>query len=574
MSTASPTVRFGTFEVDLQSRELRKQGMRIRLEEKPFQILELLLETPGHVVTRKALCDRLWPGTFVGYNHSLNTAVNKLRELLGDSAQSPRFVETIPRRGYRFVAPVKNARRPSPSQGKAMVAVLPFENLDCGAEQEYFADGLTEEMISQLGQLDPKRLRVIARTSAIQYKDTKKPIGVIATELGVGHILEGSIRRDGVRIRITAQLIEARGQTHLWSATYDRELRNILSVQQEVARQVGRALALELLPRNPSSPATADPEAHEAYLHGRFLWGKRSENELKKAIECFEKALSIDPSCSRSHSGIADCYGLLCWFGAFPPREAGPLAEAAALRAVALDDSRSEAHASLGLVRYWYNWDWNDAEEKFLRAIELNPSYATARQWYAAYLNSMGRFEEAQRELEKARELDPLSLIIRMNAADPLFYARQYDRAIEHLHMLLEHEPQFFPALFNLGRAYVQKGLYDEAIAAYEKTLQLSGNRQAFPALAHAYALAGRAADAINILEDLNKREECRYIASPLLARIHLGLGRKDQAFEWLQRGIEERSFWITMLKVDPVYDEIRSDPRFRDLLRQVNLYH
>ena len=547
--------------------------MRIRLEEKPFQILELLLEAPGRVITRKALCDRLWPGTFVGYSHSLNTAVNKLRELLGDSAQSPRFVETIPRRGYRFVAPVEKSGKSPSGHGKTMLAVLPFENLDGAAEQEYFADGLTEEMISQLGQLDPKLLGVIARTSAIQYKSTKKPIGAIAAELGVGHILEGSVRRDGARIRIAAQLIEARDQTHLWSATYDRELRDIFSVQQEVAKHVGKALAIELLPANPSPSVTADPDAHEAYLQGRFFWGKRSEGELKKAIECFERALSIDPACARSYSGIADCYGLLCWFGAFPPREAGPRAETAALRALALDDSRSEVHASLGLVRYWYNWDWKGAEREFLRAIELNPSYATARQWYAAYLNAMGRFEEAQKELKSARELDPFSLIIRMNAADPFFYARQFDRAIEHLHTLLEHEPEFLPALFNLGRAYVQMGLYDEAIAAFQKTVQTSGNRQSLPVLAHAYALAGRTADAIGILEDLNKQEDGRYTASPLLARIYLGLGRKDKAFEALQRGIEERSFWITMLKVDPVYDGIRSDPRFRELLKKVGLY-
>jgi TolB-like protein/tetratricopeptide (TPR) repeat protein len=564
------SVRFGAFEVDLQARELRKQGLRIRVEEKPLCVLELLLERPGHVVTRHALRERLWPDTTVGYEHGLNTAMNKLRELLGDSAQSPRFIETLPRRGYRFIAPVEKPSAPPSATKKLMLAVLPFENLSGNPDQEYFADGLTEELISQLGQLNPKSLGVIARTSAIQYKNTKKSIAEIARELSVDCVLEGSVRREGSRLRIAAQLIDADDQTHLWSATYDRRLRGPLSVQQEVAREVGKALAVELLPDHGAGSAAPDPKAHEAYLRGRFFWGRRSEEELRKAIACFEEALAIDPSVARAHSGIADCYSLLCWFGALSPREAGPKAAVAAARARELGDSLSVPHASLGLVRLWYEWDWKGAEDEFLRAIELNPSYASAHHWYAALLNAMGRLDEAQIELDRARELDPHSLIINMSAADPLFFARQFDRAIEHLRALLDHEPRFFPALYNLGRAYVHKGMYDDAITAFEQAVKFSGNREGYPALAHAYALAGREDEARKILDEMKTHTNGRYVAAPLLAHIHFGLGEFRQAFEMLRKGVEERSYWMVFLKVDPIYYPVRADRRFQDLLRQV----
>jgi len=564
---ACPAARFGTFEIDLESRELRKRGMRIRLEDKPFQILEILLERPGHVVTRQTLRQRLWPETHVGYEQSLNTAVNKLRELLGDSAQNPRYVETLPRVGYRFIAPVEKPGQNLGPARKKMLAVLPFENLSEDPEQEFFADGLTEELISHLGQLHPKRLGLIARTSAIQYKGSKKTLGEIARELNVEYVLEGSVRRQGTSIRVAAQLIEARDQTHLWSSSYDRELRDILAVQHDVAEQVGRALALELLPGYDAARGTTDPAAHEAYLRGRFFWGQRSEESLRKAIGWFEQALSLEPNYARAYCGLADCWGMLCWFGALPPREAGPRALEAATRALHIDDSLGEAHSSLGLVRYWYEWNWRAAEQEFLRAIELNPSYAPAHQWYASLLCSIGRLEEAHAQHRLARQLDPLSLIISMGSADPFFYARQNSHAIAHLRAILEQEPRFFPALFNLGRAYVQERMYSEAITAFEKAVQLSGNREGRPALAHAYALAGRTSVARSILTEMKINNGGRYSASPMIARIHLGLGEIEEAFEWLRKGIEERSFWIIFLKMDPVYDEIRSDRRFRELL-------
>ena len=563
-------MRFGTFEIDLQRRELRKHGMRLRLEEQLFQILEMLLVNAGQVVTRRALREKLWPQTHVRFDHSLNTAINKLRDLLGDSAQSPRFVETVPKTGYRFIAPVIRPEGATSEAEKKMMAVLPFENLSGNAEQDYFADGLTEEMIAHLGQLQPKRLGVIARTSSIQYNATQKSIREIAAELKVDFVMEGSVRRAGRQVRITAQLIDARDQTHLWAASYDRDLRDVLGVQADVARQIGTALAIELLPEKFSKTTQFDADAHESYLRGRFYFGQRSEEGLQKAIAAFEAALTIEPRCARSLSGIADASSLLCWFGALAPSEAGPRAGKAAARAIEIDPSLSEPHASSALVKFWYEWDWQAAESEFRRAIDLNPSYASAHQWYASYLNAMGRTQEAQAEHRQAWELDPHSLMMSLGTADPYFYARQYDRVIKHLLGLLEQEPRFFPTHFNLGRAYIQKGMHGEAIAAFEKAVEYSGNRSGNAALAHACALAGKTEESRKMLAELRANAAGRYVPAPMIARIYLGLGEIDRAFEWLKKGVEERSYWNAFLKMDPVYDPIRNDPRFQELLEGV----
>jgi TolB-like protein len=564
-------LRFGTFELDLASRELRKHGVRISLEGKPFEILVTLLESPGQVISRKTLRQKLWPDSFVRYEQSLNTAVNKLRGALGDSPTNPRFLETMPRLGYRFIAPVEKVNRQREGSRKTMLAVLPLDNLSGDPEQIYFVDGLFEELLSELGQLNPKRLGVIARTSSMLYKNTTKSVSEIANELRVDYVIEGSVRLDKKKkqVRITVQLIQSSDQTHVWCESYDYSLQEILSIQRDVARQIGKALAVELLPSSSNRPVAATLEAHEAYLQGRYFCGLRSEDALKKALGFFERALILDPNCARACSGIADCCTLLTWFGAMWPREAGSRASSAAARALELDRTLGEAHASMGLVRFWHTWDWKGAEEMFMRAIELNPSYAMARQWYASFLNAMGRHEEAREQLLRAREIDPHAMIIQMNMADPPFFARDYARAVEYLEALLRNVPQFFPAMFNLGRSYVQMGKYPEAIAAFENAITLSGNREGKPALAHAYALAGRTDEARQILGDLKNDHSDRYIASPMIARVHLGLGEIDQAMDWLEKGYEERSNWMSFLKVDPVWDPLRKDPRFRNLLEK-----
>ena len=569
---SAPVLRFGTFEVDLTSRELRKHGVRISLEGKPFEILVTLLENPGQVISRKTLRQKLWPDSYVRYEQSLNTAVNKLRGSLGDSPSSPRFVETLPRLGYRFIAPVEKFHKTREPGRKTMLAVLPLENLSGDPEQAYFVDGLFEELLSELGQLNPKRLGVIARTSSMIYRNTTKTVTEIASELHVDYVLEGSVRLDKKkkRARITVQLIQGGDQTHVWAESFNHDFQEILTVQRDVAEQIGKALALELLPASGSAkPVAATPEAHEAYLQGRYFCGQRSEETLKRALGYFEQALILDPNCAKACAGIADCCTLLIWFGAMWPREAGSRATAAATRALEIDPSLGEAYASMGLVRFWHTWDWKGAEEMFVRAIELNPSYAMARQWYASFLNAMGRLDEAREQLLRAREIDPHALIIQMNMADPPFFAREYARAAEFLEGLIRNVPQFFPALFNLGRTYVQMGKNAEAIAAFEKAIALSGNREGKPALAHAYALAGRTEEARQILAEIKGDHSGRYVASPMIARVHLGLGEPDEAMQWLEKGYEERSNWMSFLKVDPVWDPLRNDARFRNLLEK-----
>ena len=565
-SSPAPLLRFGTFEVDPGSHEIRKHGLRISLEGKPFEILMTLLENPGRVVTRKTLRQKLWPDSFVGYEHSLNTAVNKLRETLGDSPSNPRFVETLPRLGYRFIGTVEKLGRAQTSGAKTMLAVLPLDNLSGDTQQSYFIDGLTEELISQLGQMNPKQLGVIARTSSQLYKNTPKTVQEIGEELGVGYVMEGSVRLEKKRVRITLQLIQTADQTHVWAASYDHDLREILNMQKDVAEEVAKALALELFSAKGPKPVAANPEAHEAYLQGRFYTGQRSEEALNKAMAYFEQALLLDPNCARACSGIADCCTLLTWFGALWPREAGSRAEKAAVRALEIDPMLGEAYASLGLVRFWHGWDWKDAEEMFLKAIELNPSYAMARQWYASLLNSRGRLVDAQHQMLRAREIDPHALIIQMNMADMPFFARDYQKAADILNAIIANVPQFFPALFNLGRAYVQLKKYPEAIAAFEKALKFSGNREGQTALAHVLALAGQRDKARAILESMLNDNSGRYIASPMIARIYLGLGESDAAMEWLRKGLQERSYWMAFLKMDPVWDPIREDARFREL--------
>jgi TolB-like protein/Flp pilus assembly protein TadD len=576
LSAASPTprvVRFAAFEVDLGAGELRKHGLRIRLPEQALRVLATLLERPGELVTRSELRSRLWPDrTHVDFDHGLNKAVNRLRTALGDSAANPRFVETMARRGYRLLVPVMADPIPSAlaASRRIRLAVLPFENVSADTEQEFFSEGLTEEMITELGRLSPAQLGIIGRTSAMQYKQSGKRIDQIGQELNVDYVLEGSVRLEQKRARITVQLIHVADQTHLWAQSYDRELADIFQVQREVAQRVADSLAFELLPDSHARTGRAVPEAYEDYLRGRYFWNRGTDTDARLAIECFERALDSDPRFALAYSGIANCYGRLVWFSAMPPMEAGPKAKAAAIRALEIDPNLGEACASMALVCFWYEWNWQEAEREFRRGTELRPNYADVHNWYAAYLNVMARFREAAAEQKLAADLDPLSLTIAMNAADPHYFSRRYGLAIESLQLVLRREPRFPAAHFNLGRAYVQNGMYDAAIAAFESAAQLSGNRQASAALAFAYGRAGQVAEARKILADMEQLAAVRYMPSPQLALIHLGLGETDRALDRLEQGFEEKSYWMIYLKADPVYDGLRTHPRFIRLLERL----
>jgi TolB-like protein/Tfp pilus assembly protein PilF len=567
-------VRFGSFEADFRSGELRKSGIKLKIPGQPLQVLEVLLEHPGEMVSREELRLRLWrDDTTVDFENSLNTAVNKLREALGDTAASPRYVETLPRRGYRFLArldePARAAQR-APGAVKPMLVVLPFENLSGDPEQEYFADGMTEEMISQLGRLHASRLGVIARTSAIQYKGTRKSVREIAGELGVGFLLEGTVRRAGERVRITAQLIQASDQAHLWAESYDRTLDDILSIQTDVANRIGRSLATELLPAAAGRSATPKPEAYEAYLKGRFHWNKRTEAGLQKALGYFQECIEKDPAYALPYVGLAEIYGALGlysvvgWNAFLPPGEACDKAKAAAAKALEIDSSLAEAHTSLAFAKFLYDWDWKGAEEQFQIALKLNSNHVEGRCWYALFLAAMARFDEALDEMGRARELDPLSLTANAYLGWILYFARRYDEAMVQLRGTVEMDPHFPLARFFLGLVCIRKTTYREAIDQFGKAFESLGDPGVFEALRAAYAQALRG--------EIASRVDARLLSPYLMVILYLSFGSKEAAFEQLERAYQERSCWLVNLKVEPALDSLRSDPRFESLLRRVGL--
>jgi len=453
------------------------------------------------------------------------------------------------------------------------LAVLPLENISGDKEQEYFADGMTDALIAELGQIGS--LRVISRTSVMQYKGAKRPLPQIAQELNVDAVIEGSVLRSGDRVRITAQLIGAVPERHLWARNYERDLRDVLSLQGEIARTIADEVKANVTPDVQARLArtrAVNPEAYEAYLRGRYFWNKRTEEGLTKAIEFFGQALEKDPAYALAYTGLADCYGLLADYGFVPWKEAYPRAKGAAAKALELDEALAEAHTSLAVIKSEYEWDWLGAEREFKRAIELNPNYATAHHWYSDHLGIMGRHEEAIAEIKRAQQLDPLSLIINTVAGVRFHWARRYDEAVEQLRKTLEMDPNFAVAHDWLGQVYEQMGQDESAIAEHQKAIRASGgSSQVVAALGHTYAAAGKRNEALRILADLNERRKMAYVSPYDIAVIHVAFGEKDQAFEWLEKAYQERASPIVVLKVDPRLDPLRSDPRFQDLLRRMN---
>jgi TolB-like protein/DNA-binding winged helix-turn-helix (wHTH) protein/Flp pilus assembly protein TadD len=614
-------LRFGVFELDLRAGELRRNGLRVRLQEQPFQVLAMLIEHPGEVVTREELKKRLWPAdTFVDFDHGLNKAINKLREALGDSAESPRFVETVSRRGYRFLAEVKVADttpvpgpeladRPAalerlapstswrrfavvlllltasvatwkihpwnhPSRSIRSLAVLPLESLSSDPSQDYFADGMTDELISALGQISA--LRVISRTSVMPYKHARKPLPQIAHELNVDAVVEGSVLRSGERVRITAQLIDASADKHLWSQSYEGELRDALTLQDKVAGAIADQIRIKLSPREQAALTDAkvvNPEAYESYLKGRYFWNKRTAEGLKVALAYFNQAIDEDPKYAPAHSGLADTYALLAdWeYGVMTPREALPKAKAAAIKALELDATLGEAHNSLAFCLDVFDWDLAAAEREFRRAIELNPSYATAHQWYASHLVVLGRNDEAIAEMRRAESLDPLSLIISADLADFLIIAHAYDESIRESHKTIELDPDFALAHNQLGQAYLQLHRHDEAVTELQKGVQLSGGSPTIMAnLARAYVACGKRGEAAKLLDDLKLRSNPSASHASEVAMIYAALGDADQAMNWLDKAYDDRFNPSVLLR--PGFDPLRSNLRFRELLRRIGL--
>jgi len=628
-------LRFGVFEVDLRAGELRKHGVRLRLQEQPFQVLAMLLERPGETVTREELRNRLWTAeTFVDFDHGVNKAVNRIRDALGDSATSPRFVETVARRGYRFLADVAvvegapvarpeiaagdlvpledesvaparapsspgglrpwylltiagvtlalasivvawalRSRAPQPAPIRSL-AVLPLENLSADDAQEYFADGMTDELIATLGQIGA--LRVISRTSVMPYKRARKPLPQIARELNVDAVVEGTVLRSGGQVRITAQLIEARDDKHLWSKTYDGDLRDTLTLQNKVAESIAEQIRINLNAHEQAMLNHAnvvDPQAYEAYLKGRYFWNKRTGDDFEKAVDYFNQAIQRDQNYAPAYSGLADTYALLGdWeYGVLAPREAFPRAKAAAVKALQLDNTLAEAHTSLAFCLDGFDWDLKSGDTEFRRGIELNPGYATAHHWYAWHLALLGRNNDAIAEMKKAQNLDPLSLIINADLAELLLIAHFTDDSIQQSRRTIEMDANFPLAHNQLALAYLQSGRHDEAISELQRAVRLSAGSPTCTAnLARAFAMSGRRNEAVRLLGDLKQRSRGSHSNASEIAVVYAALGDNDQAMTWLEKGYEARFNPGVLLR--PGFDPLRADPRFHDLERRVGL--
>lgn len=464
---------------------------------------------------------------------------------------------------------------PVPPAGRSMLAVLPFENFTGDATQDYFSDGLTEEMISQLGNLDPAHLGVIARTSVMHYKHAQAPLTQIARELGVQYVIEGSVRRDAGWVRITAQLIQTKDQTHLWAREYDRDLNNLLALQSEIAREIANEIEFSLSGRRPidaAPPLSHGPNAYEAYdlyFRGRFFWNRRTLEGFRQAIDYFQQAIAKDPGYARAYAGLADSYALLGGYGVTPQTESIPKARAAALKALELDSSLAEAHTSLALITENFDFDWPRAEQEYRRAIELNPSYATARQWYAEYLALLGRFDEALAESERARALDPLSLIIAADKGAILYYARRYDEAIAQFRGVREMEPDF-PRAQMMVAALVEKGQFAKALAEFEKSDDRRSEAWTWAWRAYVYGRAGQHARAQQALDRMQHSYKRQQISPDPMLWALLGAGDRYETFAWFEKAYADHSNLLTTLKVNPAFDPLRDDPRFEDFMRRV----
>jgi TolB-like protein/Tfp pilus assembly protein PilF len=567
-------VRFAAFAVDLQSGELRKHGAKVRLQEQPFRILSALLEHPHEVVTREDLRKKLWPGdTFVDFEQSLATAVKKLRRALGDSATHPHFIETLPRRGYRFLGSLEA----QPDAIKPIVAVLPFENRTGDAAQEYLSDGMTEEIIARLGRLSPQRLGVIARASASRYKNTDMDVDQIGRQLGADYVLKGRVSGAGKRLQVAAELIQVKDRTHLWADQFEGDLDNVPAFHAAIARHIARSLQIEAPPAKrlfATGTSTVTPEAQGAFLRGRYCLNKGTAEGIKNAIAYFEEATVLDSGYAVAHAGLAVALDLADHFRILPGSHAFPRAKRAAINALELNNSLPEAHNALAFATHSYDWDWDGAEQEYQQAIALNPNYATARHWHGFYLGMLGRIEDAVVELRRAQELNPLSIIIRTHLGLMMYRGGRYDEAIGQLTHTLDMEPYFAAAHHFLALCFQQKGKHAEAIEGLERALRISpGSPDLVGALGHAHAAFKRKSEARKALKELQELEEQRFVSAFDFAMIYTGLSEADRAFEWLAKARAERSFSMLLsLKAEPRLDPLRSDVRFQDLLRQVGL--
>jgi TolB-like protein/DNA-binding winged helix-turn-helix (wHTH) protein/Tfp pilus assembly protein PilF len=628
-NSANPAAyRFGSFEFDPETSELRKKGLRVRLEGQPAAILALLLERPNQLVTREELQKNLWStDTFVDFDQSLNAAIRRLRVALDDSAESPRYIETLARKGYRWVAHIEgtaqarivdahppqvtNTERPQgrsvarivmggalalailiiawgvlrsrPAPGRLMLAVLPFQNLSGDEQQEYLADGMTEEMITQLGGLNPQRLGVIARTSAMRYKATHKDTNQIAQELNVNYLLEGSVRRQQQRIRVTARLIQASDQADIWADNYDADISDILKVQSEVARAIAGQIRMQL-PRQAEQRLSGTPRvnalAHDAYLQGQQAWNLRDKEGTARSIQQFQHAIEIDSTYAAAYAALARAYGLSPVSGFMPASEAMPKARDAASRAIALDDSLAEGHSMMGFIKAHYEYDWLGAQHEFQKALQLNPSDSLAHLFYSnSYLSPLGRHDEAIAEMKMAIALDPFSPRIQSFLGRTYIWARRYDNALAHLQNTTEMFPSFAIDHQRLAHLHAYREEYDKAISEETRARILAGEDphavvKLEDSLRQAVAIRGPRGYWEKLLE-LSRRPDNppeAYTKTDGLAILYVRLGDKNKAMQALEQGYAERQLHMTEIGIEPAFDTLRPEPRFQDLVRRIGV--
>jgi TolB-like protein/DNA-binding winged helix-turn-helix (wHTH) protein/Tfp pilus assembly protein PilF len=595
-----PVIRFGAFELDREAGELRKHGVRLKLHDKPLQVLLALLERPSQLVTRKELQERLWPqDTFVEFENGLNNAISRLREVLGDTAESPRFIETVPRRGYRFLPEVSRAVPRSASGsfkrwflaillsvGAALVlsvalrlalprpraiqslAVLPFRTLGGGTSEEYFTDGMTDAVTTELAKVGiPK---VISETSVAQFKDTKKSVPEIARALSVDAIVEGAVLRDGDEVRITVQLIRGDNDRHVWAESYQRPVKDILALQNEVALGVARAIKLELSPgaaAQHASPKPVNAEAYEAYLKGRYFMQKRDKSALR-AKDYFQQAIQLDPGYAPAYAGLSDFYVLT-----LPPKEALPKAKEYAQQALKLDSNLPDSHLSLAYIYFYDDWNWPAADQEFKRAIALAPGLAPSHRWYAIYLAAMGRFAEAITEVQRAEDLDPLSVSAHDAAATVAACIGQYERSIAEGRKILELDANDPRAYLDMATGHSQKGMYPEALQDTEKGLALSHRDPFFLSMAaYVYGRLGNIKQATELVDEMRAASQKSFVAPFLFATAFVGMGKEKEAMDALEEGYKAHDPDMVGLNSTAWFAPLRPDPRFQDLLRRMNL--
>lgn len=569
-------LRFGGFEIDFDSQELRKHGLRLRVQKKPFQILQRLLETPGALVTRSELARCLWPDLNVLFDRSLNTAVNALRSVLNDPPRNPRFIETRTGVGYRFIAPVENVVEEATATDDCVsLAVLPFENAAGDASVDYIADGLAESVLTMLATCEG--VRVIARSSAWRFRgpdvdplEAAKRLRVRA--LITGRIITGRNLDRGEHLAIGAELVDVQSGQRLWGEQFHRKPGEILGAAQDIATEVCKVLGLAS-PRAARHVRVRNFDAYQDYWKGRYFYNKMTEEDLHKSVAYFEAALAVEPECALAYTGLADAFSLFAVMGTLPSRVALLRAKEYALAAIRTDSRLAEAHVSLAEVKKLYDWDGAAAEAEYKHALELNPNSERARRLYANFLSAIGRPQEAVEQVRLALELDPMSLVIKMEAAWQLYMARDFQGALEQSWRALAMEPKFAPAQQTLGLSYEQMGMFEEAIVELRNARICSGDHPVtLAALAHAHAVVGERQQARELLVELQRVSRTRYVSSYWVAVVQTGLGEHALALESLEKALEERDAWLIWLRVEPRFDPLRDCPRFAALLQSCEL--